>query len=122
MGWNPLTYTLQCLDDMKVANYKVRISEISIEGYNLFHSGFENDNSRGTVIYVDNCLKASEITLPISFQENLFVEIKGINNNDTIIIGNIYRSPNSTSGNNSKMCEIINHVCVILISVKNIHW
>jgi len=90
---------------------KVSITEFTIDGYDIFHSGFEKENSRGNVIYIDNRLKASEIILPVSFQENLFVEIKGKNKKDNIVIGNIYRSPQSTLENNSKMYEAINYVC-----------
>ena len=94
----------------KTSNYQLNVTEISIDGYNVFHSGFENATSKGTVIYVDNCLKASEISVPVSFQENVFIEINGINKLDNIIIGNIYRSPHSSSENNCKMYDMINYV------------
>ena len=95
----------------KISSYKLHVSEISVDGYNVFYSGLDNENSRGTVIYVDNCLSASQISLPVSCEENVFVELKGVNKLDSIVVGNMYRSPHSSSENNCKMYDTINYVC-----------
>ena len=88
---------------------KVSITEFTIDGYDIFHSGFEKESSRGNVIYIDNRLKASEIILPVSFQENLFVEIKGKNKKDNIkttIAQNIYVEISRTSRHCSLLTEL----------------
>ena len=94
----------------KSAKYKLNASELSLEGYNIFHGGLEDSNLRGIVIYVDKYLKASPISVPIDFQENIFIEIKGVNKKDTLVMGNIYRSPNSSFENNCKIIEAIDYI------------
>ena len=82
-------------------NKSLNISELSLEGYNLYCNDL-TQNTRGVIIYVDNALKSSEINFEVSFNETLFVRI-----NSDIVIGNIYRSPSSTEENDTKLYELV---------------
>ena len=62
-------------------NKSFNISELSLEGYNLYCNDLTR-NTRGVIIYVDNVLKSSEINFEVSFNETMFVRI-----NSDIVIG-----------------------------------
>ncbi len=53
---------------------------------------------RGTVIYVKSAIHADrEIELDSDFEESVWIKIK-LRNNDTLLVGCVYRSPNCTKG------------------------
>jgi hypothetical protein len=106
-------------------------SELNLKGYNMFSVNIEDQTGRGIVIYVDSRLKASQINIPNVFQEFVFVEIKIDNGSENLIIGNIYRSPNSVEENDIKLNELIDYVCkagsgrILIVGDFNfgqIHW
>ena len=68
----------------------------------MFSNDLDCTNSRGVLIYVDKCLDCSEITIGSKFCENVFIRI-----NQDLVIGNIYRSPNSSQENDMELCDLI---------------
>ena len=56
----------------------------------MFTNDLACEQSRGVLIYVDKCLECSEINIGTKFKENIFIRL-----NSYLVIGNIYRSPNS---------------------------
>ena len=62
-------------------------------------------NSRGILIYVDSCLCSSLVNIESKFSENLFIRL-----NYDIIIGSVYRSPNSEDGNDAELCKLVNYI------------
>jgi len=67
---------------------KLFSSEFYLEGYNMF---------------VNKQLNASLLPLPYDFQEHGFVEIQGKCSDQNMIVGNVYRSPNSSCDNDLKL-------------------
>ena len=67
---------------------------------------------RGVVIYVASSLKMNPIDFSqvAVFEESAWVEIK-LKGNDKLLIGCVYRSPNSQKENNAKLISGIESVC-----------
>ena len=90
--------------------YPLISSELNLSGYNQFSANIESSVGRGIVIYVDCNLKATQLVIPVDFQENLFVEITSATRNINLHFGAIYRSPSSTTQNDIKLNEVLNYV------------
>ena len=85
----------------------IQLSELQIDGYNIYRSNVES-HSRGVIIYVSEQI-SSNIILDLTnhpFSESVWVEIRW-NNTDNLLLGGIYRSPQSDSDNNNQLLEII---------------
>jgi hypothetical protein len=91
-------------------NGDINTAELNIQGYNLYTNDLTN-NCRGVLIYVDIELNSKLLNHNQTFQEIVLVSVKG--NDEQLIFGNIYRSPNSTQENDLKLSEFINHVSKI---------
>ena len=114
----------------KVSAHKQQESEFNITGYNMFCSNVGIDHFRGIIIYVDNNIACSELELVTDFSECLFVQIRD-NSKVVLNIGAVYRSPSSSTKNDSNLNNLINHVCshfsgdfVLLgdFNYRNINW
>ena len=84
-------------------------SEFNLQGYDLFHNDLDNKLERGVLIYVMNGMISSGLDVPVAFSEGIFVTIK-LQGGESLIIGNIYRSPSSSLANNIKINEAITYV------------
>ena len=76
--------------------------------YDLDNTGFmsfHNNNGRGISIYVKNTLPSEVVTFETDFCISLWVRIRI--RNSTVLIGCIYRSPNSSPENNAKLNTLI---------------
>ncbi|MES9905329.1 MAG: reverse transcriptase domain-containing protein [Sedimenticola sp.] len=73
---------------------KTIIEQLFIPGYELYTSNPENYNGRGVVIYVNKAIISSEIVIMDNIIESIWCQIK-LKGNDKLIVGCIYRSPNS---------------------------
>ena len=62
------------------------------------------------VIYVSDELECNSVVLDTDYNDALAVEIKD-NNNEKILVGNFYRSPNSSVENDNKLFALINVIC-----------
>ena len=83
----------------------IEVAELKIDGYDIF---LEKNPQRGVIIYTKECLKAQEFT---EFQKSNFKESSWCSfetpNNEKVLIGNIYHSPNSNIENTNKLFEIL---------------
>lgn len=81
---------------------KPQDSELQVEGYELF-SNLERCK-RGVLLYTADRLKAAQVTISnnFDFDENVWVEIR-LQEGDKLLMGCLYRSPNSDEANNAKM-------------------
>ncbi len=83
--------------------------DFSIRNYNI-HSNIDDNNcSRGVCIYIKETLRSSKKTSGLpnhSFKESVWCEVSLINN-DKLLIGGVYRSPNCTAENNVELNTVI---------------
>ena len=85
---------------------KIQHKDFEIEGYDfLLRSTVEG---RGVIVYFKQLLTVYSVDFLISFnfEESLWVRIK-LKGCDTLLVGNIYRSPSSTYENNLKLNELL---------------
>ena len=84
---------------------EVKESEISIPNYSLM---VNKNRKRGVAMYIDNKLNPRECTHNIScqFEECVFGEFEGVNN-EKVLLGCMYKSPNSTKENVEKMLKTL---------------
>lgn len=77
----------------------------------MFHKNLDNNRGRGLLLYIDKNIHALEEKLTTKFEENLFIKIPLINN-DNLLLGLIYRSPSMTDKDqNLKLVELIQECC-----------
>ena len=88
----------------KNSMFKNDDAKFNIDLYDKFIT--EMDSGRGIVIYVKSSLGASEINHDSEFNEQVWCEIN-LKNNDKLLIGCIYRSPNSTILNSNSLNKLI---------------
>ena len=86
----------------------IAVEELHIDNYTLYTSSIK-DNSRGVAIYVVNSL-SSTLNLNLteySYSESVWVNIR-LENRDSLLIGGIYRSPQSSDENNKLLFDLLN--------------
>ncbi|XP_076466007.1 uncharacterized protein LOC143297493 [Babylonia areolata] len=89
----------------KNARYSIQESELSLAGFELYHT--LNENNRGMALYVKSELKPSLCDrLKTNFSENIFVECQQDDGNK-LLVGLIYRSPSSTPENMEKLNALL---------------
>ena len=84
----------------------IKDSEISIPNYSLFTN---QERKRGVAIYIENKSNPRDITSIINtekFEECVFCEFEGTNS-EKVLVGCMYKSPNSTKDNVEKMLTTI---------------
>jgi exonuclease III len=126
-------YDIIGITEVKPKNhrYDLKIGEIQIEGYTMFTCNIENKNGRGICIYIKDNYNVQEYIPAEKCEEAIWIEIEA-NRKNKIIIGCIYRSPNSTQSNNdalirqiSEMCNLYNSQQTIIMgdfNYRNINW
>ncbi|KAJ3605705.1 hypothetical protein NHX12_027749 [Muraenolepis orangiensis] len=102
----------------KKSRYNITEAELKLDGYNLWHNleaikyGKEG---RGTIIYTATCLKANpaiHIQDEIegsSFKDAVFTSVE-LDKGDTLLVGCIYRSPNSSVETNNALNSLMRKV------------
>ena len=71
-------------------------------------------------MYVDKSLTVSQFHVNIEFDECLILQILCSMNNSVTTIATVYRSPNSSSDNNSKLLDLINYLNKQVVGKKQI--
>ena len=96
-----------CITEVNPKNSKDDICDeaYNIEGYSMTKS----NAGRGIIIYAALHLLASQVDTSTPYESSLWTNIK-ITNNHNIIIGTIYRSPNSNGENNNKLLDLLQEV------------
>ena len=89
----------------KNCRYLPSKAELGIDGFELFLNA-TSKNVRGTALYVKNDLQAEEINLIDKFQECILVKLK-LTKGDNLLIGCMYKSPNSTTENIEELNKAI---------------
>ena len=89
----------------KNARYALTSSEIQLDGFDLH----ENLNPRrGVAIYTAQYLQAApvEFQAKYPFEEHCWTKVS-LRNQDSLLLGCVYRSPNSLDENNERLFEMI---------------
>ena len=85
--------------------YTLDVVTYSLTDYELFISKI--GEGRGVVIYIHKSIQANNIQIEnCDFQESKWCYIR-LNKKDKLLIGAIYRSPNSTAGNNDSSNQLM---------------
>ena len=79
-----------------------------IDGYVMY---YPSSMKRGVLTYVKAELSVLEIFPTIEFEESVWIQLS-LKNAKSLLVGNIYRSPNSSIENNTSLCLLINEMCV----------
>ena len=87
--------------------YTLQKSELEIKGYTLFINNYETFGNRGVaMLYAKKGITANQIHPSNCADDTAWVEIK-MKNNEKMIIGGVYRSPNSSGQQNDKLWETL---------------
>ena len=90
-------------------NESINMSEYEIDGFQQFSNPrFVGKGNRGTILFIRSDLEANLYNRmnDRSCKEACWCEVK-INGNDKLLIGIVYRSPNSPDENNQKLNDMI---------------
>ena len=86
-------------------------AELNITGYDLYLSD-HTGSKRGVALYINQTLKWEEVKVDNTFEESIWVKIK-LKGMDQLLLGCIYRSPNSSDDNTRKLNQMLLHVSSI---------
>ena len=70
----------------------------------------DSNTERGINIYTLKTLCATNLELDTQFQDSVWCKIK-LKKADNLLLGCIYRSPNSQEDNNEKLFKLIKQAC-----------
>ena len=87
---------------------KVQDSELHVDGYDLCTN--VNRCKRGVLIYTATYLKATPCDFSSDFDESIWVGVK-LRNKDSLVIGCVYRSPNSDMRNTVELMTNLTNIC-----------
>ena len=91
----------------KSGNYVFNECEFSINGY---HSYFSANKKRGVAVYTKSSLNTGLATIDLNeYEEVVLVTVK-LQNQDSLLIGCIYRSPSSDDINNAKLIKMLEQI------------
>ena len=85
----------------------VQAAELGIKGYDLF-SNLDNDNVRGVALYVKSILKPLEVEIDGNKAAEAVWARVNLRGRDSLLVGSIYRSPNSSPENNELFNKLFN--------------
>jgi hypothetical protein len=94
----------------KTRNCQTEMCEFNMTNYNMFSNDFTLESNRGVALYISKLMEATPIYFNTYFNECVWVTIK-LSNDEIILVGCVYRSPNSDSENNNAMLNLINEIC-----------
>jgi len=78
-------------------------AELYIEGYTLYY----NLSGRGSVLYITNNIKSHEIEIERCSEAAVWCDIS-LRNQDHLLVGVVYRSPNSNEDQNKLLNDMMN--------------
>ena len=114
----------------KNQKYRVTLPEKGIEGYNSNQINIDKPHGRGIVIYTKANLEVKEIKKKLQTDGNICLEIE-LSKLVNIFIVTIYRSPSSTTENNTQLINLLyekdnnknqNKIIVGDFNIPNIDW
>ena len=92
----------------KVTSDSTEMCEYQLKGYDMFYVNQSPNEGRGLILYVKQELKATPVSFNGQFQESIWITIStDANTKNSMLIGCIYRSPNSTDENNYQLLQLL---------------
>lgn len=93
----------------KINSDDTQMCEYQLQGYDMFYVNQTPNEGRGVLLYVRRELEATPVTFDVQFQESVWLSIPiSSNGKDSMLVGCIYRSPNSTEDNSCKLLQLLN--------------
>ena len=93
----------------KTGNETTELCEIQIKGYDMFYSNINPKDGRGVLVYAKTELEATPVIFHEEFRESVWISVPvGSGSKDKMLIGCVYRSPNSSEVNNDNLLRLIN--------------
>ncbi len=77
-----------------------------VRDYDVTPVNIDNRVGRGMLLYTAKELKAKEVSMKTKFSENIFIKIQ-LTNEDSLLVGLVYRSDAGTEENNSNLRSLI---------------
>ena len=99
----------------KNSRYALTAPELALQDYDMFHTPLEDPDGRGCIIYTHKDLKATEVTMKGQYRDHVWCAVR-LNNHDELLVGCIYRSPNSNSASNEHLNEILKESSMMNVS------
>ena len=99
----------------KNSRFCVKSSEFKIHGYNLFTNNLQIKTTRGIAIYIKTDLEVWEYDIKIKYNEALWLKIK-TNRSDYLLLGCVYRSPNSNKKSDEILLKLFNEIANLQIT------
>ena len=85
------------------------LCELQIKGYDMFYSNLTPKDGRGVLVYAKTELEATPVIFHEEFHESVWIAIPvGSGGKDRMLVGCVYRSPNSSDVNNDNLLKLIN--------------
>ena len=103
---------LVALTEIFPKNYQLDIQqhELELPGYQLFLSNEGQVPKRGAAIYVKDSIRCTKEDVDGGlFQESVWINLEL--DRTRLLLGCIYRSPSSSSENNSELCNLLKKAC-----------
>jgi len=90
----------------------IHCNEYKLSEYNCF-SGNITESSRGVLIYVKDTIPAESchVLESLPFKESTWCELR-MNKTDKLLVGGIYKSPNSEPINQERLLDLFSHDCI----------
>ena len=89
----------------KHAYYEISVQKLMITGYDTYC----NLQRRGSVLYVKASLQSLQVKMKTDVDASVWCSVK-LHNNDSLLVGSVYRSPNAPDSDNEKFMLMINEV------------
>ena len=95
----------------KNSRFGLHPAEYQIDGYEAFSSL----GGRGIIIWIRNGIEASPYRIQPTYEDSLWLKIK-ISKTDSLLLGCVYRSPNSSDENNESLNNLFRSLPMQLYS------
>ena len=89
----------------KNARFIITDPELKINGYQTLRTPAEK-NGRGCLVYIRNDLEANPTEMKTNYEDAIILEIR-LTGHDKLMVGCIYRSPNSSEAKNSALLDLL---------------
>ena len=85
----------------KIARFNPSLPKLQIEGYKIFHNSLD-----GCALYIKSSINVQEVNITSDHTDCIWVSINMIRK-DSLLVGCVYRSPNTTREQNQALRELI---------------